>query len=88
VCHWKFRGHLYVTERNFGALLPLSSDLGQNVEGKVQNTLKIKCDISFFEHFNNFKWKNSELESCRPHIYNFLISDLFSFHVVCYSLAS
>jgi hypothetical protein len=41
--------------------MPLRSDLGQIVEGKVQNTIKAKCTIVFFEHFNNFKSKNSEL---------------------------
>jgi hypothetical protein len=35
--------------------MPLPSDLGQIVEEKVQNTIKAKCAIIFFEHFNNFK---------------------------------
>jgi hypothetical protein len=45
--------------------MPLSPYLDQIGEGKVQNTLKAKCAINFFEHFNHFKCKNSELESCR-----------------------
>ena len=32
---------------------------------KVENTLKSKYVINFFEHLNDFKWKNSKLESCR-----------------------
>jgi hypothetical protein len=47
--------------------MPLSPDLDQIGEGKVQNTLKAKCAINFFEHFNHFECKNSELESCRFH---------------------
>jgi hypothetical protein len=35
--------------------IPLSSDLDQIMEGKVQNTLKAKCAINFFEYFNQFK---------------------------------
>ena len=32
---------------------------------KDENALKFKYVINFFEHLNDFKWKNSKLESCR-----------------------
>ena len=32
---------------------------------KVKNTLKCKYVINFFEHLNDFKWKNSKLENYR-----------------------
>jgi hypothetical protein len=60
---------LYATEKfdpisvplpeTFLPSMPFSSHLGQIVKEKVQNTVKSKCVIIIFEHFDNLKWKTS-----------------------------
>ena len=53
----------------FRVLHATSVSLGSNVVKlqvwKDKNILKSKYVINFFEHLNDFKWKNSKLESCR-----------------------
>ena len=53
----------------FCALHATAVSLGSNAVKlqvwKVKNTLMSKYVINLFEHLNDFKWKNSKLESCR-----------------------